>query len=400
MNRRSQRRTRTRARTPIAGGLPRGAELDGALLTATALLVVTGLLMVYSATATRDLERLVPVHFVRQLAACLVGIGLAAGAAFVPLEWWRRSAFALWAGGVGLLVLTLTVGLEVNGAQRWLTVPGIGLTFQPVDLARFATVMAVATLLAPIGARATPSPLQIGGCLALALIPSLLLLVQPDLGSAALILGLTSLLLFIAGTPVTWLLAPVALGVAGLGTHLALRGYAWDRMVGFLRPWETADREGFQLVQSFVGFRRGGLFGEGLGDGRQKLFYLPETHTDFILALVAEELGLLGVLVVLGAFAALLVAGTRIASRANSQFAALVAFGMTAGLVVPAVLNAAVVTGMVPTKGLALPFLSYGRTGLVMSFVALGVLLGIGLRDVHGRRRAVRGAERRRIRRG
>jgi cell division protein FtsW len=395
MNRRAPRRARRRV--PIGSPTRRWPDLDGAVLTATALLAVTGLLMVYSATATRELERLIPIHFVRQLAACLVGVGVAAAAACVPLRHWQSAALPLWTVGVALLVVTLVLGNDVNGARRWLSVPGLGLTFQPVEITRFATILTVASLLAPVSARLTPSPARIGASLGLALVPAVLLLAQPDLGSAALILGLTTLLLFIAGTPWTYFLAPAAIGLGGLLLHVQLRGYAWDRLIGFLRPWETADREGFQLVQSFVGFRRGGLFGVGLGDGRQKLFYLPEAHTDFILALVAEELGLLGVLIVLGGFATLLVAGTRIARRAHSQFAALMAFGMTALLVVPAVVNGAVVTGLVPTKGMALPLLSYGRTGVVMSFVALGVLLGIGLRDSRPRSQPVRGADRRRI---
>ena len=131
MNRRSPRRARRRA--PVAHRAGGGTELDGAILTATGLLVVTGLLMVYSATATRDLDRLVPVHFVRQLAACIVGVGVAAGAALLPLRTWQRAAPFLWAGGVALLVLTAFFGVEANGARRWLTVPGVGLTFQPVE---------------------------------------------------------------------------------------------------------------------------------------------------------------------------------------------------------------------------------------------------------------------------
>jgi cell division protein FtsW len=142
-------------------------------------------------------------------------------------------------------------------------------------------------------------------------------------------------------------------------------------------PWERPLGEGFQLVQSFVAFGRGGLFGVGLGNGQQKLAYLPEAHTDFILSLVAEELGLVGVLIVLGGFAGLLVAGTRIATRASDRFALLVAFGMTALLTVPAVVNASVVMGLLPTKGLTLPFLSYGRTSLIVCCFTLGLLLGV-----------------------
>ena len=396
MNRRARRPGRRRA--AVVAVSPRWLpQLDGALVTAAALLSLTGLLMVYSATATRDLDRLIPVHFLRQLGACLAGLGAAAAAAWVPLHRWRQAALPLWLGGVTLLVATLVLGIDVNGARRWLAVPGIGVRFQPVEIAKWATVIGVAALLARGSGRTSPSPRRIFGSLGLAAVPAGLLLAQPDLGNAVLFLGLTTLLLFIAGAPWLYFAVPLGAGGAALMLHLSLHGYASSRVVGFLRPWETANSEGFQLVQSFVGFRRGGLFGIGLGDGRQMLFYLPEAHTDFILALVAEELGLFGVLVVFGAFAALLVAGSRIARRAHSQFAALLAFGMTALLVVPAVVNAAVVTGMVPTKGMALPLISYGRTGVVMSFVTLGVLLGVGLRDARPRSQPIAAAARCRV---
>ena len=150
--------------------------------------------------------------------------------------------------------------------------------------------------------------------------------------------------------------------------------------MGFLDPFETARGAGWQLVQSYVAFGQGGFFGQGLGNGRQKLEYLPEVHTDFVLALVAEELGLVGVLFVLGAFAALWVAGTRAARRATDRFDLYLAFGMVTLLTVPAFLNASVVMGLVPTKGLTLPFLSYGRTSLVVSCLALGLLLGVARR--------------------
>jgi len=383
-----------RRRAPVKNSLL-WPELDGAVVTATATLALLGLLMVYSAMATRDLDRLVPVHFIRQLTACAAGVLVAAGAAHVPLAVWQRAAWPLWLASVALLAATCVLGVEANGARRWLTVPILGFTFQPVESAKWATVVAAAAWLAPGSGRVTPSPRRIYTSLAMAALPAALLMLQPDLGNAVLILGIVTLLLFVAGAPALYFAVPAGVGAAALGLHLAIHPYAARRIVGFLDPWATADREGFQLVQSFVGFGRGGLFGAGLGDGRQKLFYLPEAHTDFILALVAEELGLFGVLVVLGAFAALLVSGTRIARRAHGPFAALLAFGMTALLVVPAVVNAAVVTGLVPTKGMSLPFLSYGRTGVVMSFAALGVLLGVGLRDARPRWQPVRGAERR-----
>jgi cell division protein FtsW len=218
-------------------------------------------------------------------------------------------------------------------------------------------------------------------------------LFQPDLGNAVLLLGLAGLLLFAAGAPLRALAAPAALASVGVAAYSAVNPYALRRWIGFLNPWDTSQEQGYQLVQSFVAFGRGGLFGVGLGDGRQKLFYLPEAHTDFILAVISEELGLIGVLVVLGAFAALLVAGVRIALRCRQRFAMLLSFGMTGLLTVPALINAAVVMGVAPTKGLTLPLLSYGRSSLLVSCVAVGVLMSVARSQASAERHAVKGAD-------
>jgi cell division protein FtsW len=210
------------------------------------------------------------------------------------------------------------------------------------------------------------------------MLPVALLLAQPDLGNAVLLAALAGLLLVVAGRPLRQLLLPSALASAGLAVYVVTHAYAWRRVVGFLDPWQESQDAGFQLVQSFVAFGQGGLLGEGLGNGIQKLDYLFGAHTDFVLALVGEELGLVGVLGVLGAFAALAVAGSRIAWRQRDRFSLLLAFAMTALLTVPAIVNAAVVMGMLPTKGLTLPFLSYGGTSMVMCCVSLGVLLSVG----------------------
>ena len=186
------------------------------------------------------------------------------------------------------------------------------------------------------------------------------------------------------------LLVPAGAAAALIAIYVANNDYARRRMEGFLDPWTQWETSGFQLVQSFVAFGQGGLAGAGLGNGRQKLDYLFGAHTDFVLALIAEELGLLGVLLVLGAFAALLVTGCRVALQANDRLGLLLAFAMTSLLTVPAILNGAVVMGLVPTKGLTLPFLSYGGTSLVMCCVSLGVLLGVARQSAPGRRRAAR----------
>jgi cell division protein FtsW len=209
--------------------------------------------------------------------------------------------------------------------------------------------------------------------------PVALLLLQPDFGSAVMLCGMVGIVLFAAGLPLRTLALPAVTAVVGAVVYIAVRPYARARIVGFFDPWQNAHSEGFQLVQSFVAFGRGGTTGVGLGNGRQKLFYLPEAHTDFILSVVAEEGGLLGVLFVIGAFATLCWAGLRVARRAKSPFAILLATGMTAIVVLPALCNAAVVMGLLPTTGLTLPFLSHGSNSLVCSAIAIGILLRVAM---------------------
>lgn len=355
-----------------------GAAPDAALITAVALLAGSGLVMIHSTTAPMAAYGALGLspNFLRHGGALVVGV---AGAAFVsrlPLNLWRGIALPLWLFAVALLVVTLVDGVSVNGATRWLAVPGTGFRFQPVELVKVATVLAVATMLGRGEARPN-SPARLWGPALLAIVPAGLLVAQPDLGNAVVLLLLVCALLFVAGAPTRVFAAPAAIGAAGIAAFVATRPYAWSRLTGFLDPWARSDAEGFQLVQSFVGFARGGLFGVGIGDGLQKLYYLPEPHTDFILSVIAEEAGLVGVLAVLGAFAAVAIAGLHIARAARDRFALLVGFGATLLLALPAVLNAAVVTGSVPPKGLPLPFVSYGRTALLAAFLATGLLLAV-----------------------
>ncbi len=351
---------------------------DAALLAAVIGLAGFGLVMIHSTTAPFSGQGSFGVspHFLRHLGALAIAGTGAWLVSQIPLGFWRVVALPLWAGALVLLISTLLAGVEVNGAQRWLAVPGIGFRFQPAELAKVATVLAVAFLCSRSEARPN-SPSRLWGPALLAVTPAALLILQPDLGNAVVVLLLTCALLFVAGTPLRVFTLPAFMGATLVGTYVFTTPYAWRRLTGFLDPWARSDAEGFQLVQSFVGFARGGLTGVGIGDGRQKLYYLPEAHTDFILAVIAEEAGLIGVLAVLGAFAALVVAGLQIARRANDRFAMLLAFGATMLLAIPAALNAAVVTGSVPPKGLPLPFLSYGRTALVAAFFAAGVLIAV-----------------------
>lgn len=362
---------------------PDGAESnapDGGLLLAAVVLIGLGVVMSYSTTAAMNLDARIPPYFLKHLGALLAG-ALTGGLAFVvPLPVWRRLAFPLWAISLVLVALTLMVGVEVNGARRWLTIPGLGARFQPVEPLKCMTILAVAALVSRRDGHDEISMQRTWIAGGLTFVPVLLLVGQPDLGNAVLLAVIVFLVLVVAGVPLRKLVAPGCAGVVAVAAYVIRNPYALRRVTGFLDPWENALDEGFQLVQSFVAFGRGGLLGVGLGNSQQKLSYLPEAHTDFILALVAEELGLVGVLVVLGAFAALLFAGTRIAREAGDRFTLLLAFGLTALLTVPALINGAVVMGLVPTKGLTLPFLSYGRTSLITSCFALGLLAAAGRR--------------------
>lgn len=349
--------------------------LDVGILIPALGLLSLGVVMSYSATAPLALDSLLPPLFLKHLGAAALGAAIAFGAARTPLVWVRRAAIPLWMLGVALLVATEVVGVRVNGAQRWLSLGAV--RFQPAELAKLFTLLAVAHIAARSEGRGPLPGHAILTIVGLTAVPVAFLLAQPDLGSSVLLVTLVGLLLLVAGAPLKQLAIPGLLTPVAVWVYAWNNPYAWRRLVAFWDPWKESADAGFQLVQSFIAFGNGGLTGVGLGSGRQKLFYLPEAHTDFILSLVAEELGLVGVLCVLGAFAALFVAGSRVARSTPDRFALLTAFAVTGMVTVPAIVNAAVVMGLIPTKGLTLPFLSYGRTSLLVSCLAVGLLLGI-----------------------
>jgi cell division protein FtsW len=377
MNQLAARAPRRQIATAAGEYMSQNTGMDTGLLVSALVLIGFGVVMSYSTTAPLSINQAIPPLFINHISALSIGLLAATAAAFIPVKLWHRAALPVWLVGVLLLLATFLFGVEVNGAQRWLPLPGLGFRFQPVEPVKFATLLAVAAIIAPQDGRSQLSRGRALAAVGVAFPVVFFLLLQPDLGNAVLLSLLVAMLLVVAGTPLRTLVIPGILGVLGIVTYIVLNPYAMRRVVGFLDPWKDAQGSGFQLVQSIVAFNQGGLFGVGLGNGKQKLFYLPEAHTDFILSLVAEELGLVGVMMVLGAFAALLISGTRIARRAKSRFALLMAFGTTSLLAVPAVVNAAVVMGMMPTKGLTLPFLSYGGTSLVICCAILGALLGL-----------------------
>ncbi len=357
------------------------------LVVAAALLLGGGLVMIYSASAARS-ELLYGSSWVyvgRQLAALALGASAALVLARLPIEWLKRLGYPAYACALAALIATQSpLGLAENGARRWL---GIGpISFQPLELAKLGLVLALAQWLAARSDRMRDfrtSILVPGG---LALAPALVLLQQPDFGGAVLILVLAAVMIYVAGArldhlAVTGLLAlPAAFAVA------VLADYRLHRFKGFFDPWADPQGGGYQLIQSQLGFGAGGLLGAGFGAGQQKLGYLPEAHTDFILSVIGEETGLLGVACVLLCLATIALASLGIAARAKTPFARLVAVGAALLIWLQGMLNAGITMGLLPTKGTTLPLVSYGGTSLAISLAAFGLLLNVARPSQRGRK--------------
>jgi cell division protein FtsW len=355
----------------------------------TAVLAVTGPVILYSASAVRS--QLVfgssAVYLGRQLQGLVAGLLIAAAVARIPGVWIRRTGIVVFVLSILLLACTLSpLGVERNGARRWLAVGvgGLGVVVQPLELVKLGLVVALAQWLSAIGERVRDFRLGVAIPLAGVCVPCALLLLQPDFG-AAVLLGLFALaMLFAAGARPSHLLAvgvalsPIVVGLAFLAE------YRVARLQGFFDPFDDPSGRGYQLIQSLLAFGAGGLFGTGLGAGQQKLGYLPEAHTDFILSVVGEELGLVGTVALFGALALFGAATLGIATRARDRYELILATG--AGLLIwlQGMLNAAVTMGLLPTTGTTLPFLSYGRSSLVVSLVAVGLVANVA-RAKHGR---------------
>ncbi len=356
------------------------------LLVSTTLLAGTGLVMVYSASALRAEIGFgsSSIYFWRQLMGLGLGVGVAVLLSHLPLQLIHRTSYIAWAVGLALLIATLTpLGIEENHARRWLALGGI--RFQPLEIAKLATVLALARWLSNRGSQLRNYQIAIIVPLLLAGLPALILLQQPDFGGALMLALFAGTLTFVAGARISHLAATGLIALPFITVIALQAGYREARLRSFLNPWDDPLGQGYQLVQSLLAFGAGGIAGSGLGSGQQKLGYLPEAHTDFILSVVAEETGLLGVITVLVCFAVLALASLGIASRARNPFAMLVATGASLLLWLQGLVNAGVAMGVLPTKGTTLPLFSYGRSSLVVSLAAVGLVLNAARPSKRGR---------------
>jgi cell division protein FtsW len=356
------------------------------LLLAGSLLASFGLVMVYSASAIRSelLFGSSSVYFVRQLSGLGLGVCVAALLAHVRLDLLRRFGLAAWAVCVLLVAATLTpLGVGRNGADRWLDVAGI--VFQPLELMKLGLVLGLSQWLANHERSLDEFRFSVAGPALLTAVPAVLLLLQPDFGGALMLALFAAAIVFAAGAPLKHLAVSTAVALPAAFWIATLAGYRVLRLETFLDPWSDRTGNGYQLVQSLLAFGAGGLTGTGLGSGQQKLGYLPEAHTDFILSVVGEELGLIGVWAVLICSAVLGMAALGIAARGRDPFAMLVAFGASLMLWLQTLLNAAVAMALLPTKGTTLPLFSYGRSSLIASLAAVGLILNVARPSRRGR---------------
>jgi cell division protein FtsW len=352
---------------------------DPLLLVAVLLLVAFGVVMVYSASAVYAGARLGdPLWFFKRQAVGAL-IGLVTLLAVMKLGYRRLEGLAVPLVLVSLALLALVhapgLGHAAGGARRWIQLGP--LTFQPSELAKISLVLWLARSLAKKQERIRVFSVGFLPHLIMLAVFGVLLMLEPDFGTAVVLGVVTFALLFVAGARLTWLLA-MAGALAPVAAVLIWKSpYRIQRVLTFLDPWKDPRGHGYQTVESLLGFGAGGTLGVGLGESRQKLFFLPAAHTDFILSIVGEELGFAGVAAVLVLFAAIVWRGIRAAYASPDAFGCWVALGLTLLLGVEALVNAGMALALLPTKGMALPFLSYGMSSVIASCAAAGILLSV-----------------------
>jgi cell division protein FtsW len=358
--------------------MARKLQSDKWLFWATLALICISVLMVYSASALVALERYQqPTLFVtKQIMWALLGVAVLSIVMRVDYRTYRNEAF-VWTllAIVGVLLVAVLFSRPINGARRWFGIGGFGI--QPSELAKLAAVLFTAMILErrmhrvnEVSYALLPIAIIVGAMCGL-------ILLQPDFGTALTVMAIAGAMVFAAGVSYRYLAGTALVMAPVLYVALMSADYRRRRLFAFLDPWADPLGDGFHIIQSLIAVGTGGLFGRGFMDGVQKLFYLPEPHTDFIYAVIGEELGLLGATLILVCFAVIAWRGMQAAMRAPDGFGAFLALGLTAMIAVQAFVNMSVVLGLLPTKGLPLPLVSAGGSSLLINLLGIGVLLNI-----------------------
>ncbi len=352
-------------------------RIDPLILGITVALSLGGLVMVFSASGVvAEMKYADATYYLqRQIVWMAAGFAVLFAGSLIDYHQWKPWVPWIVLSCIGGLLLVLVFGPYINGARRWLTFGFFSI--QPTEMAKLAVVLYLAAFLANPDRRVTdwrrgflpPVVLVTGLCI--------LIVVEPDLGSIVVIGLVFVSMMYLAGARLQHLAVLALPMIVGFLSLIMMSPERWERFTTFLNPFQDREGAGYQLVQSLLALENGGIFGVGLGQGKQKLLYLPEGHTDFVLALVGEELGLIGTLGLLGLFVILVLKGFRVAALAPDVFGRFLALGITLLLSVQAMINAGVVTGILPTKGLTLPLVSYGGSSLLTTMLAIGILLSV-----------------------
>lgn len=361
-------------------------KTDKSLLIIMLILIAFGSIMIYSASAVISFRKYGDSFYFlkRQLLWCFLGMIAFMIAHSADYRSWQRFVIPLFASSCVMLIFVLTpiFGSEVNGSRRWLRIALFSL--QPSEVTKLVVIIYLASYLARKGDGIreffhgfVPPLILVGIILGL-------IIIEPDLGSVVTIGLVAGTLLLIGGARLSHMLLIILLAIPVIYHFVMQVGYRRQRLMTFLDPWRDPTDAGFQIVQSFMAFGSGGLLGSGLGEGMQKLFFLPYPHTDFIFAIIGEELGLLGVFSIILLYMLLAFKGCSIALRAEEPFGSYLAIGITIMITLQVLINICVATGLLPTKGLALPFLSYGGSSLLTNMLGIGILSSIA-RDGRGR---------------
>ena len=343
------------------------------------LLLCVGLAMLYSASFAQseyDSGYTQSTRYLQKQGLCaLIGLGAMVVLSRIPPELWLRWAWPLYGISIGLLLSVLLFGQSVNGAKRWISIGG--LQFQPSEIAKFTMIVLFAKLTKDFGKRArefSSGVLGFGAALLGILIP---LALEKHL-SAIMLMGMVAVvMMYVAGTHPKWLLAGAGAAAVFVIVYVRFMGYAGDRITAWRHPEQDPSDTGYQILQSLYAIGSGGLFGLGLGKSRQKYLYLPFQYNDYIFAVICEELGLVGAILIMGLFAALILRGYWIALRASNRFQTVLAAGLVTLIAVQTILNLGVVTNLLPSTGIALPFFSYGGTALAVNLGEMGIVLSI-----------------------
>ncbi len=356
-----------------------GESVDFPFLILVLLLLTVGLTMLYSASFAQseyDTHYEISTKYLQKQAVC-AAIGLIAMYFFsrIPADLWYKTAWPLYGISIVLLLSVLVIGEEVNGAKRWINLAGI--QFQPSEVAKFTMIVLFARLTRSYGSDAKKfryGVLGFGSALLGILVP---LALEKHL-SAIMLMGMVAVvMMFVAGTSPKWLLAGAGAAAAFVLIYITFMGYAGDRVTAWLDPQSDPGDTGYQILQSLYAIGSGGLFGLGFGKSRQKYLYLPFQYNDYIFAIVCEELGLIGALLIVGLFGLTILRGYWIALRASDRFSTVLAAGLVTLIAVQTILNLCVVTNLLPSTGIALPFFSYGGTALAVNLGEMGIVLSI-----------------------